>query len=386
MGSVTRFASAVLATSSLIVAASAAVVDLPVIIEKGYKLVEVGVGKPSQTYRLRFDTGSASSWIVDSECAETCLHVDSNRTGYNLSASSTGRVTAQDSSIDYLGDRVAGVTVEDLFSACDLTWNASFIAASESTWSALPAHGFMGLAFGSIAAAGTPPLFESLMAEKLVDEPRFGIYYARDEGDSTGGVAGKGLLTLGGSKEEKYVDGDLATIQLTTSDGGYDVWRSVLHTTTGTRKASNGSQIKTKTDLAWSNVVFDTGASGINLPEDQIEEIYQSIGMNWTAIIDGDHIPLCSEFTDDWSISFEVGFFDDTRTITVTGDQVAVPGFAEREDACWPPFGTSGSSGFALMGTRLLRNFYTIWDYGVFPQEGSLLSPTLSFGKLKAGY
>ncbi|KAM0546765.1 hypothetical protein ACHAPJ_010694 [Fusarium lateritium] len=387
VGSFTRVASAVLASSSLLSAASAAVLDLPVIIQDGYKLVEVAVGKPAHNYRLLFDTGSATTWIIDSECAQTCSHVSrGNRTGYNIDASSTGKLTGQDASIDYLGGRVAGLTVEELFSADGVTFNASFLAANESNWSSLPAHGFMGLAFNSIADGGAMPLFESLMAEKLVDEPRFGIYYARDEGDSTEGVAGKGLLTLGGSKEKEYVDGDLATIQLTQGNGDYDVWRSVMHSTTGSRKAKNGTQIKTNVDLAWSNVVFDTGASSISLPADKIEEVYQSIGMNWTAIIGGDHIPLCSEFTDDWSISFEVGFYGDTRTLTLTGDQLALPGFANREDGCWPPFDDSGSSGFALVGTRLLRNFYTVWNYGAFPKEGGFISPTLSFGKLKAGY
>jgi saccharopepsin len=36
MGSVTRFASAVLATSTLLGAASAAVVDMPIVIQDGY--------------------------------------------------------------------------------------------------------------------------------------------------------------------------------------------------------------------------------------------------------------------------------------------------------------------------------------------------------------
>ncbi|KAH6994673.1 aspartic peptidase domain-containing protein [Fusarium venenatum] len=387
-GTVTRLASAVLATSSLIGAASAAVLDLPVIIQSGYKMVEVGVGNPPQNYRLLFDTGSASTWMIDSECADTCSHIDKgSRTGYNISASSTGRLTGQDAEIGYIdGNRVAGPTVEELFSTDSLSFNASFIAANESNWSALPAHGFMGLAFGSIADGGAAPIFESLMAEKLMDEPKFGIYYARDEGYDTGGVAGKGLLTLGGSKEREYVDGDLATIQLTTGEVGYDVWRSVLHTTTGKRKARNGTEIKTQTDLSWTSAVFDTGASSISLPDDKIVEIYESIGMNWTAIIEGDHVPLCSEFTNDWSISFEVGFYGDTRTLTLTGDQLAIPGFANREDGCWPPFETSGSSGFALIGVRLLKHYYTVWDYGNFPKEGEFIDPTLSFGKLKTGY
>ncbi|KAF5025349.1 hypothetical protein F66182_2560 [Fusarium sp. NRRL 66182] len=380
-----RFASSAVLAASVIGAASAAVLDLPVTIYDNYKIVELNIGNPSKTYRFTFDTGSASTWMVDSECAATCSHVDrGNRTGYDIDASSTGQPTGQYTVIDYLGGRVAGSTVQDDFSTEGLTWNGTFIAANESDWSSLPVHGFLGLAFGSIADGGAQPVFETLMERNLVDEPRFSIYYARDEGTDTGGVPGKGLLTLGGSKEEEYIEGNLSTIRLTTRKGVNDIWRSVLHSTTGTTKASDGTEIKTETDLAWADVVFDTGAPSISLPTNKLEEVYRSIGMNWTAIIKGHHIPLCSEFTDAWSISFEVGLFGETKTLTLTGDQLALPGFAGREDGCWPPFDDSGADGLTLIGARLLRNFYTIWNYGSFPQEGPI-SPTLSFGKLKAG-
>ncbi|KAF9768138.1 hypothetical protein IL306_014598, partial [Fusarium sp. DS 682] len=166
MGSVTRFASAILATTCLLGAASAAVLDMPIIIKDGYKMVNVNVGKPEQNFPLLFDTGSASAWMVDSECATECPHIDKNRRGYNFSASSTGKYTGGSASIDYLGGKVAGPTVEERFSAGGVTWQSKFIAANESSWSSLAAAGFMGLAFGSIADGGATPVFESLMAEK----------------------------------------------------------------------------------------------------------------------------------------------------------------------------------------------------------------------------
>ncbi|WZH48548.1 aspartic peptidase domain-containing protein [Fusarium acuminatum] len=390
MKTATRFSSALIATTALAGAASAKVLDLPIIIKDGYNMVDFGVGEPAQHFQLLFDTGSASAWMVDAECAETCTHIDKgHRTGYNISASSTGKLTGQDASIGYIdGNLVAGPTVKEQFSAGGLTFEASFIAANESNWSSLAAAGFMGLSFGSIADGGAAPIFESLMAEKLMDEPRFGIYYSRADGDNTNGAPGKGVLTLGGSREDKYVDGDLITIDLTTGgNGDYDVWRSVLHTVTGSSKSSNSTKSK-KQDFPMdgANIVFDTGASAIALPSGQLEEMYESIGMNWTAIINGEHIPLCSEFTDDWSITLQVGFYGSEKNLTITGTQMALPGFANREDACWPPFEETDSTGFSLIGTRLLKNFYTVWDYSAFPADGGFMSPKLSFGKLKAGY
>ncbi|CVK98742.1 related to aspartic proteinase, pepstatin-sensitive [Fusarium proliferatum] len=383
MGSVTRFASAVLATSTLLGIASAAVLDMPIVVQDGYKMVQVGVGKPEQDFLLLFDTGSASAWMIDSECATECPHYNKNRVGYNFTASSTGKYTGEDASIDYLGGKVAGPTVEERFEVDGVTWQSKFIAANESNWSSLAAAGFMGLAFGSIADGGATPVFETLMAEKKVDEPRFGIYYSKEDGDDTKGKPGKGLLTLGGSKEEEYVKGDLIEIPINTNLNDYDVWRSVLHSTTASRKGKNCSQTRSKVDIDVS-VVFDTGASGITVPESKIEDIYESIGMNWTAILNGEHIPLCSEFTKDWSVAFKVGYYGESKFLNVTGDQLALPGFANRDDACWPPI-DSGAEGFALLGARFLKNFYTIWDYGKFPEEAGFINPTLSFGYLKEG-
>ncbi|GKU07855.1 pepsinogen c [Fusarium langsethiae] len=381
--SVTRIASALLA-SSVMGLASADVLDLPVIVKDGYKMVEFGVGTPAQNARLLFDTGSASAWMVDAECAETCSHVNKgNRFGYNLTESSTGKKTGHDANIDYLGGRIVGPTVQDKFAAGGLKWDSKFIAANESTWSSLAADGFMGLAFGSIQDGDATPIFESLMEQKLMDRPRFGIYYSAAEDDNGTGEPGKGLLTLGGSREDKYVEGDLITIPLTTSGSDFDLWRSIIHSVAGKQDKTN--QTEQRTDTNGMSVVFDTGASGITFPKSMINDIYESIGMNYTAILKGEHIPLCSEFTKDWSVTFEIGYYGDEKNVTIRGDQLRRPGFANREEACWPPI-EDGPEGYALVGTLFLRSFYTVWDYTQFPSEAGFISPKLSFGYLKEGF
>ncbi|KAM0497380.1 hypothetical protein ACHAP8_006872 [Fusarium lateritium] len=383
---VTRFASALLA-SSVLGLASADVLDMPIIVKNGYKMVQFGIGTPAQTARLLFDTGSSSAWMVDAECAETCLHVNKgNRNGYNLTESSTGKKTGDDANIDYLGGKIVGPTIQDKFTAGGLKWDSKFIAANESTWTALAADGFMGLGFGSIQDGNATPIFESLMEQKLMDKPRFGIYYD-GEGD-TGDKPGKGVLTLGGSREDKYVEGDLISIPLTaTNNGDYDLWRSIIHSTTGKqdKKTCKTDCNEKRTEMNGMSVVFDTGASSITFPESTINDIYESIGMNYTAILKGEHIPLCSEFTKDWSVTFEIGYHGDEKNVTIRGDQLRRPGFAEREDACWPPF-QDGPEGYALVGTLFLRNFYTVWDYSLFPGEVGFMNPQLSFGYLKEGF
>ncbi|CAG9955335.1 unnamed protein product [Clonostachys rosea f. rosea IK726] len=374
-----------LAALSLAPIAYGAVFDLPVIVYNGYKLIELNIGTPARPYRLLFDTGSTSTWIVDKECGEHCNNVSGfERIGYDITASSTGNYTGQEASIDYLGGRVAGLTVSDKLTIGDVSSDQLFIAANESNWAALPAHGFLGLAFNSIADGGATPIFETLMAQKLVDEPRFGIYYDQSGKDSPEGGYGQGLLTLGGSRQDKYVDGDMTKVPLLRRAGGYDVWRSTLYSGKGKQVTANGTEAESSIDFSWGNIVFDTGASSMSLSPDKIEDVYASIGMNWTAIITGKHIPLCSEFTDKWSFTLVVGNYDNKKELTVTGDQLKLPGFANRDDACWPPFDDSGANGFSLIGTRFLRNFYTVWDYGTNPSEDEYYSASLWFGKLKA--
>ncbi|KAK7422170.1 hypothetical protein QQZ08_009638 [Neonectria magnoliae] len=379
---VTRLLFAVASTSYL---ATAATLDLPIIVRNGYKVVEFDIGTPAQTFRLLFDTGSASSWAVDSTCTTTCPNVSGyDRPGYNISASTTGNYTGGYADIPYLGGRTAGPTVSEVWKADGLTWKQSFVAANESNWAAFAADGFMGLAFSSIIDGGANTVVETLMAEGKLDEAKFGIYYGTELND-TKGQPGDGVLSIGASRESEYVEGELITIPITRVNGGYDVWRSSILAVNGTRTV-NGTVVDIKTDFDIGNVVFDTGAASITLPDKENLKVYESIGMNYTAILEGDHIPLCTEFNSSWSVSFSFGDYRDPQVVTLRGDQLRRPGFAYRDDACWPPFNGGGTPRFTLIGTPLLRNFYTVWDYGSEATETdvSRFDPELSFGKLKS--
>ncbi|KAL0940529.1 uncharacterized protein CTRU02_203292 [Colletotrichum truncatum] len=381
MSLITRFISAAAAAS----AATAAVLDLPIIVDNGYKSVEFNIGTPAKTYRLLFDTGSASSWAVDSTCKKDCANVSGyDRVGYDINNSSTGRLTGNYADIPYLGGRTAGPAVDEVWSAAGLTWNQTFIAANESNWAGLAADGFMGLAFSSIIDGGANTVMETLMAENKVDAAKFGIYYGTEH-NNTGDKPGDGVLTLGGSREADFVDGDLATIPITRVNGGYDVWRSTMLGINGTRTVADGSVVESETDFEFGNVVFDTGAGSNTLPAELNLKVYESIGMNYTAILEGDHIPLCSEFNSTWSIKFSFGDYRNPTVVEMTGDQLRRPGFAYREDACWPPFQDGEGPSFSLIGTPILRNFYSVWDYGSAANETDIqrFDPKLSLGKLK---
>ncbi len=81
------------------------------------------------------------------------------------------------------------------------------------------------LAFSSIADAGTTTLVETLLEDGLLDKPRFAIYYGKELND-TGAGPGEGVITIGASEEDKYVDGELTWIEpLQQFNGQYQLWR-----------------------------------------------------------------------------------------------------------------------------------------------------------------
>lgn len=377
----------ILASLAAVSTASARVFNLPIIIDNGYSLVDVKVGTPARSTRLLFDTGSSSTWMYDWYCAETCVnYVGYPRLGYNPANSSTSETTGGYAYIEYLGGTTAGPAIQDKFTLGCTAWDQGFIAAASSSWGWMPADGFLGLAFASVADGGTGTVVETLLAEGLLDKPRFGLYYGTQIRD-TNGAPGDGVLTLGGSREDEFVEGDLVTVPLEKSGdaGEYQVWRTGFSSVVGSRGVGDDStvvDVETPLDYAWA--VFDTGAGRTSLPRAETEAIYESIGWNFTAIMEGKHIPLCSEFNATWSVSFNLGPRDDPRTLVLRGDELAVPGFAGREDACWPPFDRSDYDGFALIGTTLLKKFYTVWDLGA---EGTTnnadYKPAISLGRLR---
>lgn len=353
-------------------------------------MVEVEVGTPAVSHSLLFDTGSSTTWMFSSECMNTtrCINYSGyNRTGYDAASSSTADAMGTSTSITYLGGGVSGDGIEDTFSlpsASNTTWTQSFLSANQSSWSNIPSDGFLGLAFSTIADANTTTMVETLMQDGLLDQPRFGLYYSTELDDTNG--PGNGTLTLGGSHEDVYVDGNMTWAQLSAPDETAQLWRVNMQYLVGT-KPHNTTSGSTKTTLPLSGSwgVFDTGAGRISVPDPLIEGIYESIGMNYSAILAHDVIPLCEDFTDAWSVELNFGDSYIPTTITLTGEMLKNPGFATGEDKyCWPPFDPSGSSGLFLFGGNFLELFYTVFDFGGFtPAE---YKARIGFGELKEQY
>ncbi|GAB1218070.1 hypothetical protein ATERTT37_007316 [Aspergillus terreus] len=348
--------------------------------------VEASIGTPAKTYMLHFDTGSATTWVVGKGCLQCPNGSGYERVGYATADSSTGVNLGIYGYIDYTGGVTSGPGMADMFGLPagapgehGLRWNQTFMAADQSSWQFIPADGFLGLAFSTIAEAGATTLVETLMQKDLLDEPRFAIYYGTEFNTTSSDPAG--VFTIGGSHEDRYTDGELTYVPL-RQEAEFQVWRTNLSSITGTGKLAGQKSRSTTSQLGeYGRAVFDTGSGYFEVPPNVIDDLYESIGMNWTAIRHGDHIPLCSEFNSSWSVTLNFGESETDSKVTMTGEQLARPGFAYRDDACYPPFDDSGVEDLALIGTPMLHQFYTVFDFGA--KEVANYSPRIGFGNLK---
>ncbi|PWY90592.1 aspartyl protease [Aspergillus sclerotioniger CBS 115572] len=353
-----------LLVSALATAALGDVLDLDIKVRNGYRTVEVDLGTPGGPFDLLYDTGSSSLWVLDGDCTTECENVSGySRHKYNLT--STGVNLMANDTNDYSGGTITGFAASDILTVpnTNASYRQSFAVITDSTWADLAADGFIGMASSSIAFKNTTTSFEQMLQDGLLDEPRFGIY--QGTGVSTmdePNPENNGVLTFGGSHEDKYADGELQWIEMLSP---FEIYKTPLQGIQG-HNTSNGQNYSSDLLNWYGDVIFDTGAGTINIPEDQIEAVYAVTPFSYAKISSG-YRPLCSEFNETWSVSFTLGFYGDGVTFNLTGDQLAVPGYQD-DDHCFPPF-ISWSSPNTLIGQYWLSNFYSVFDWGSFEQE-----------------
>jgi saccharopepsin len=389
--------------------ASAAVLDLPVVIKGSYPSVKLDIGTPPKEHNLLFDTGSSTLWAVSTDCTpDSCPYGNSEqlyrRQYYNASASSTAVDLQIGGSIPYLGGNVKGEIYQDVFSGLDssLEWNQTFMAVNESTWRFITADGFLGLGFSSIAEPNTTTLVETLIEDGKLEKPRFGLYYGKNLGDNG---TQDGVLSIGDSYEDKYVDGKVVCAPLIKNNGVFDLWRLSLKgvnllvakdptNPNSTVELDNGNLPTTHlasgtypwANVTWStygqgNAIFDTGAGRLSVPDDMIESMYFNLGWNYQMLLKGEQRFTCAGMNASWAVSLVLGTENPEEDVVVSirGDE-----FLGLDPQCQPPFDPSGQISFALVGGAFLQRFYTVWDFGA--DKVAEYKPRLGFGRLKKEY
>lgn len=301
-------------------------------------------------------------------------------------------------SVPYIdGDGVAGAAIQDIFATQDgkLEWNQTFLSVNESSWRWITADGFLGLGFSSIAENKTFSLVETLLWDGQLDEPRFGLFYGTnlaDEGEQNG------VLTIGGSAEEKYVDGSVVFAPLRKEDP-YQLWRAPLRSVNvlvasepNATVVLNPGHLPDTTDAeavyprantTWpmygsGTAVFDTGAGRVLVPDEIIGAVYFNLGWNLTKLLNGQERMECKHLNASWALTFTLGegAEEDDVSFSIRGDEFIEPGAQ-----CMPPIDNSGKNSFALIGAAFLQRWYTVFDFGA--DNVDEYEPRIGFGRLK---
>ncbi|KEP48488.1 aspartyl protease [Rhizoctonia solani 123E] len=286
--------------------------------------------------------------------------------------------------VDYLGTNVvSGEVWSDKVTIQNITFPTPqrFINADRSDEATLPAGGILGLAFRPLALGNTSIYDASFHPTQLPDH-RIGIYLGNvKDTDSNPSPQTNGIVTFGGSHEDKYGAEPLKWINvLPAYSGHYTYWYVPINGVKTSRHTSTGPY-ETNFPTQRGGAIFDTGASLISVPRSIISDLSSALGYNYTAIVQG-YRPLCSEVAT-YNASLTLTFGD--VEITVTSNDLYKPGYTA-DEYCWPPFQAWDSPNW-LIGQVYLYPFYSVWDLGGWNvSKASDGQPRIGLSHLKEGY
>ncbi|KAL4202967.1 hypothetical protein AMTRI_Chr02g266110 [Amborella trichopoda] len=150
---------------------------------------EIGIGSPSQTFTVVFDTGSSNLWVPSSKCYFSLPYYFHSK--YKASKSSTYTKIGNSCEIHYGTGSISGFLSQDNVEVGDLVVkDQAFIEATREpslTFLISKFDGILGLGFKEIAVGDVSPVWYNMVDQGLVSEPVFSFWFNRNEDDSEGG-------------------------------------------------------------------------------------------------------------------------------------------------------------------------------------------------------
>merc|ERR1719456_966274 len=163
---------------------------------------DIQLGSPPKTFSVIFDTGSSNLWVPSKKCRflKCWLHHK-----YDSSKSTSYAKDGREFKVQYGSGPVQGVFDRDTVKIGDLTVpNQTFAEISTVTFGPLNIafavgkfDGILGLGFRSISQYNIPTPFESMIDQKLIDQPVFAFYLSDDTSQA-------GELVFGGIDKNHY--------------------------------------------------------------------------------------------------------------------------------------------------------------------------------------
>ena len=298
----------------------------------------VTIGTPPQSFQVVYDTGSSNLWVPSASCTDFACRLHSK---YDSSKSSSYAKNQTAFKIQYGSGALEGFMSTDTVSVGGLAvTNQDFAESTKEPGLAFAFgkfDGILGLGYSRIAVNGATPPFYSLVAQKKVAEPVFGVFL----GDEQSG----GSITFGGI-DKSHFEGEITWVPVTRQA----YWEVKLESI-----SLGGTPIS----LSTSKAAIDTGTSLIAIPTVEADLINKKIGA--TKSQNGQYMIDCSLVPNLPNIDFEFG----GKTFTLTGKEYIL----NVQNQCISGFAgidikAPGMSSFSVYSYELTLPFSTCsWSY-----------------------
>uniref|UniRef100_A0AC11AYQ9 Renin n=1 Tax=Ovis aries TaxID=9940 RepID=A0AC11AYQ9_SHEEP len=307
---------------------------------------EIGIGTPPQTFKVIFDTGSANLWVPSTKCSPlyTACEIHSL---YDSLESSSYVENGTEFTIYYGSGKVKGFLSQDLVTVGGITVTQTFGEVTE-----LPLRPFMlakfdgvlGMGFPAQAVGGVTPVFDHILAQRVLTEDVFSVYYSRWAGNSH--LLG-GEIVLGGSDPQYYQE-NFHYVSI-SKPGSWQIRMKGVSVRSTTLLCEEGCM-----------VVVDTGASYISGPTSSLRLLMEALGAKELSI--DEYVVNCNQMPTLPDISFHLG----GKAYTLTSADYVLQDPYNNDDLCTlalhgmdipPPTGPVW-----VLGATFIRKFYTEFD------------------------
>jgi len=295
-----------------------------------------------QDFKVIFDTGSANVWVPGKACGFlTCwMHPR-----YNEAKSKTYEKDGRQYKVQYGSGPVEGIFSKDTVTVGSIDVKGQLFAEVNKVsfgplniaFAAGKFDGLLGLGFKSISQYQIPTPFESMVEQKLIDEPVFAFYLQQD-------AAQQGELIFGGIDKSHYT-GELVDVPLTSET----YWEVSLDAMTFGGKPVISSAQK---------AIIDSGTSMLAGPKEQVAALAKQVGAK--SVMGKEYMIDCSKKSSLPDLVVTLGGHEFTLTsndyvLQISGKCL----FAFIGIDVPPPHGP-----LWIMGDIFMRKYYCVFDYG----------------------
>ncbi|CAG8615079.1 14477_t:CDS:2, partial [Gigaspora rosea] len=298
---------------------------------------EITIG--NQAFNTLFDLGSSDLWIPSQNCTQTSCSIHKR---FNESLSKTFIPIGMPFSIVYQAGDVYGITGKDnvLVGGIESVGQTFGLVQREEASVLLKSEydGIFGMSFDDINDMNTTTPFSSMVEQKAVTNPYFGLYLQRS--NDTGHV---GELSFGNIDTTKFT-GNLNYNNVSTIHGKYQYWILDVNDI-----SINGNKL----NFSNRQAIFDTGSNMVFMPSEDAATYHQFIDGSSTD--DGTYTVPC-DLTDQVAYIFGGISYNIDQSDLVTGNDGVV---------CYSSV-QSGVDDMWLIGDVFLRNVYSVYNIKEF--------------------